>query len=492
MRGALATRHIGKVVRAYRRHPLHGRRPLSQEVVGRWLGLSQAQLSRLETGPPLKDLDRLAHYARTLRIPADLLWFRLLDDQPPSGAPATAKPDARTPDLPVSGVLLPVVVNGRSVLVPLDAETLAASGLADYVDDLGAAATAGAGHDEVNAVSGRSLLSGGIAAGMLPSFGLDGVRRVAAALGDARRCFDGSVVEYFAHQLEACKAEDGERGPRRTLPMVLAILSAIDEHSRDVRPDLRRQLLSVGADGAEFAGWLYRDIRQPTVAAYWHDRATEWAQEAGDLPLQGYVLLKKSQMAYDERDALRVLTLAQAAQHGPWNLPGRVRAEVTQQEALGMAMLGEPMSAVEHKLDHARQLLSNTASDNESTLGAYFTDTTLLLRNASSYSEAGRPARAAALFGEILAERNLSRRDRGYFQARRAIALALSGEPDEAATTGLDSLPIATATSSQRTVRVLGEVARTLRPWHSRPAVRTFREAIHTTTTPTGRPPTTP
>jgi hypothetical protein len=192
---------------------------------------------------------------------------------------------------------------------------------------------------------------------MLPVFGLDETRRVVAALEDARRCFDGSVVAYFARQLEACKAEDGRRGPRKTLPMVLAILSAIDEHRRDVRPDLRRQLLSVGADGAEFAGWLYRDIRQPAVAAYWHDRATEWAQEAGDLPLQGYVLLKKSQMAYDGRDTLRVFTLAQAARHGPWNLPGRVRAEVTQQEALGMAMLGEPISAIEHKLDHARQLL---------------------------------------------------------------------------------------------------------------------------------------
>jgi hypothetical protein len=42
----------------------------------------------------------------------------------------------------------------------------------------------------------------------------------------------------------------------------------------------------------------------------------EWAQEAGDTAMQGYVLLKKSQMAYDERDALRVSTLAEAARSG--------------------------------------------------------------------------------------------------------------------------------------------------------------------------------
>ncbi len=480
MRDVMATWHMGKVLRAYRHHPHHGIRALSQEVVGRWLGLSQAQLSRLETGPPLKDLGRLTHYARTLHIPADLLWFQLPDEPPAFHEGAMASDSPESSDTSTGGVLLPVVVNGRSVLVPLDAETLAASGLAEHVGVLASAGGPDTAWDIVSLVKRQSLLSGGIAAAALPAFGLEEVRRVAAALEDARRYFDGSVVEYFQRQLEASKAEDGQRGPRKTLPMVLAILSSIEEHGREVRPAVRRQLLSVGANGAEFAGWLYRDIRQPLVAAYWHDRATEWAQEAGDLPMQGYVLLKKSQMAYDERDALRVLTLAQAAKQGPWNLPGRVRAEVAQQEALGLAMLGEPMPGVEQRLDDARQLLAQVSWDDESTLGAYYTDTTLLLRNASSYSEAGRPARAAALFGEIIAKRDLSRRDQGYFQSRRAIALALSGEPDEAATVSLRSLPIATATSSQRTIRVLSEVVRTLRPWQSRPVVRTFRDAFQT------------
>ena len=88
MRAALATWHIGKVIRAYRHHPHHGRRPLPQEVVGSWLGLTQAQLSRLENGPTLKDLGRLAHYARTIGIPAPLLWFKLAD---------TPEKDAATP-----------------------------------------------------------------------------------------------------------------------------------------------------------------------------------------------------------------------------------------------------------------------------------------------------------------------------------------------------------------------------------------------------------
>jgi hypothetical protein len=76
MRDALASWHMGRVIAAYRTHPFHGR-PLSQEIVGAWAGISQVQLSRVEHGPAIKHLDRLVAWAETLRIPEDLLWFKL-------------------------------------------------------------------------------------------------------------------------------------------------------------------------------------------------------------------------------------------------------------------------------------------------------------------------------------------------------------------------------------------------------------------------------
>jgi tetratricopeptide (TPR) repeat protein len=74
-------RHIGHVVRSYRKHPFHGRRPIPQEVAARWLNISQAQLARIERGRPVTDLERLIQWAKTLRIPQELLWFSL----PPDG-----------------------------------------------------------------------------------------------------------------------------------------------------------------------------------------------------------------------------------------------------------------------------------------------------------------------------------------------------------------------------------------------------------------------
>jgi len=143
-------------------------------------------------------------------------------------------------------------------------------------------------------------------------------------------------------------------------------------------------------------------------------------------------------------------------------------------------MFGEPMDAVERKLDDARALLAALEPDDEQPglLGAYFNEGTLLLRSASCYTEAGDPARAAALFYEVITSGALSRRDEGFFRARRASALALSGEPDEAATVGLESVQVAKAMNSERTIRVLMEVVRALNSWSHRPAVCALREAL--------------
>lgn len=80
MREAFASRHMGRVIRAYRCHPFHGRRPLPQDVVAGWIGVTEAQHSRIENGPPVVHLDRLMHWTRVLRIPSSCLWFTLPED----------------------------------------------------------------------------------------------------------------------------------------------------------------------------------------------------------------------------------------------------------------------------------------------------------------------------------------------------------------------------------------------------------------------------
>lgn len=450
MAAALDSWHMGKVLMAYRTHPQHGR-TLSQEIVAGWLNLTQAQLSRIENGRAPEELSKLMHWADTLGVPSDVLWFKLPSERNPKPRPrpTSAQISRRRPQPPVrSGV-------GMTPLPNASEQTMAD-------------------------VQRRTLLSGGLAALSLPALGVDDLRHIAAALENARRYLDHEVVDYFEGQITACATDDGARGPRETLPVVLGIVGAIEHHAGMVKPGVRRRLVAVGARSAEFAGWLYRDSATPKLADYWRDRAVEWAQEADDLSMQGYILLKKSQAAWDTRDAGRMLTLAQAVQEGPWGLPSKVRAEAAQQEARGHAMLGAELAVVERKLDEARALLDDPRESNQepSDLSAHYDLSLLTMQTAICYAEAGKPLRAVEIYRQELTTRAFSRRDYGYFLSLMANTVAAAGEPDDAARLGIDALSVAANTDSRRTVKELHRLMGRLEPWSRRAAVRELHDAL--------------
>lgn len=84
LRDAFRARHFGQVLYAYR----YEHRPvLTQARVGRWLDLTQGQVSRLERSEPVRDLAKLEAWARVLRIPQAQLWFQL-GEQPPRAYPS--------------------------------------------------------------------------------------------------------------------------------------------------------------------------------------------------------------------------------------------------------------------------------------------------------------------------------------------------------------------------------------------------------------------
>lgn len=157
LQDALAARHMGQVIHAYRRNPWHGR-PLSQSVVAGWVGLNQTQLSRIETGAPPQDLAKLIQWARVLRIPTALLWFAVPGAPRPArktgqpGSPAAAAEPVRPVDDVNRRELLRLVsMTGALLAVPafdeqVDLERLEHAGATGRLD-LAAAAE----YDRLNA-----------------------------------------------------------------------------------------------------------------------------------------------------------------------------------------------------------------------------------------------------------------------------------------------------------------------------------------------------
>ena len=78
MAAALESGDLGRVLRAYRLHPFHGQ-PLSQCIVARWLHVSQATLSRIESGHRRLTVDEIAGFARALGHDVAVRWTPLHD-----------------------------------------------------------------------------------------------------------------------------------------------------------------------------------------------------------------------------------------------------------------------------------------------------------------------------------------------------------------------------------------------------------------------------
>ncbi|GAA2399596.1 hypothetical protein GCM10010404_66770 [Nonomuraea africana] len=324
----------------------------------------------------------------------------------------------------------------------------------------------------------RSLLMGGLASLTFPALGLDELRHISAMLLDAHRYTDRDIVHYFGRQLEFCADRDGRFGPRQTLPIVLGLLAAVERSGTEAKSNIRREVFGIGAQVAEFAGWLYRDMAMLEQASYWHDRAIEWAQVSGNLAMQGYVLLKKSQVAWDDRNAIRMITLAEAVQDGPWRIPVRVRAEAIQQEARAQAMLSGKADLIDRKIDLAREMLENAKHDSQRStakISPHYDDALFAAQVAICYTEAGRYQQARSLYDEWLSEDTFSRRDYGYFLSLKAGTCAALQEPDEASGLGIKALALARETGSVRTAREVSRLVGMLDRWRTRESVQELR-----------------
>ena len=97
VRQALAERHLGQVIRAYRCHPYHGRHPLPQTVVAGWMGVTTqrspagwrtARRWCIWTGLPM-----------AIRYPRSAyLWFTPIGRNHMTNVAATPEPPPPGPD----------------------------------------------------------------------------------------------------------------------------------------------------------------------------------------------------------------------------------------------------------------------------------------------------------------------------------------------------------------------------------------------------------
>ncbi|MET8356361.1 XRE family transcriptional regulator [Micromonospora sp. NPDC005171] len=434
VRLALAERHLGRVIRAYRCHPYHGRVPLPQTVVAGWLGITQAQLSRVENGPPLVHLDRLAHWAQLLRVPAESLWFRL-PGQPcwtdnnlvADGADRADGDDQVTEQ------------RGRSIAaVSVEDAPSQGGGATDRRRFNVLAALAGlaaGGHTYLLAEPAEVPRNIGIEHVQLASSLVDDLRRADAVAGADLLC----DVAIQAHTR-------------------LSAWAARASYSREVGDALQSALADLSIEAA----WLAIDADRRSEARPYLNEAITRARIADDPRVEVRALTHLSLLIRESQPG-ESLHCAEAALRvsGGWATP-RLTTLLHLRRAHAYAVLTDA-SGFSREMTKARHEFDRGSQEDDQGFVHFVNAQELNGIEGLSYLALNRPERAVQSLRSITANPSLGhRRNQVYYTVRLSEAAYQQGDVNEAARIALDVLPAVRQINSKRVTQHLAQVRRTL------------------------------
>ncbi|MGH3521093.1 MAG: helix-turn-helix domain-containing protein [Haloechinothrix sp.] len=387
----LQSRHFGRVMAAYR---LAHDPPISQRTLGGWLGMTQAQVSRLENARVAPaNLVKLQRWAAALNVPPALLWFA-----------AAHTREESTPSL-----------------------------IADIVDDVhrrdmlkltGAAAVAGSGI--LNDAPWRKL-----------SESLAG-----------RRAADASTVTMIEVRTSAFFRTE-ETQPARQL------ITSLKAHHRALRglidattnESLRRRLITAAGETEALAGWTLFDLQRPRDAVRLYRSALESAREAGDNPLAACVFGFWSYLHSAQGNALEAARMLDSASDYVKGSAAATHAWVTARRAEEQASAGDANGAL-RSLDSAVTVFDYANPMAERPWTCFFTPSRLGSLAVSTYGRMAHPDtdRAAAdLLASLTPTEN---KVKAIVLADLATTAARAGDIDRMQTLTDVSAPLAVRTES--------------------------------------------
>ncbi|WP_327042766.1 XRE family transcriptional regulator [Micromonospora ureilytica] len=430
LRQALVDRHLGRVIRAYRCHPYHGRVALPQTVVAGWLGITQAQLSRVENGPALVHLDRLAHWAQLIGIPASCLWFSLPGQTRQSVEKVETTHDST-----------------------------------DLKD---------AGPDE-----GRRALLAGIAA-VAAGAGLLG----GSELVQPRRIGTADIARLNA-VLELYRSVDRESGGGLLYREVARFAESVYRMLDWSHPaGLTSPLIAAVATARQLAGWTALDAGRHADAQRHFVAGERAALAAQDVPLVAmirYAQAKQLQHLRHNRDALATLQLTHA-QLGSHATPA-AKALLWGAEAASIAALGDHQTAV-RTLGKASDQFERINKEHEPGRMGFYDRGELLAQHGRVYRDmARRDARHAAKAvhwgrDSIAAFGAGNVRSTVLNEVGMCSALFLADEPEQAIEIGNRLLEKSQVMSSKRVIDRVINLRRDLARHRELPEVAAFDRVL--------------
>ena len=449
LRDALAAGHMGRVVHAYRHHRFHGHRPLAQELVARWLGITQAQLSRVETGPPTQDLDRLSRWARTLKIPAHLLWFRLPDH---SWHPAPQV--ERHADLAASDP------SSRRLLVAQWTPQSTAS-LLEHLD-----------------AEGQTQVQTPAVAVRMAHEWLVHPPPQLVEVRTGRRIGE-RLVRKTEHRVEQLRHMDDFIGGGDLHELVERELRGAIYLANEATytEALGRRLLAVVGDLYQLAGWVATDAGMASAAARYYTGGIHAAHAADDPALAANLISLLSYLYSNVGRRDDAVLLAHTAWEGAKHRASATTIALLQERiAWAHARAGEPRQT-QRALDEADRCYARRNPADDPGWVYWLNQQEMQIMAGRCYTELRQPRRAEPLLrGALDRYSDDLAREASLYASWLAESCVQAGEIDEAAAQASRSLLLSTRVNSSRARERRRLLWARLRPHRQAKAVRQFEE----------------
>jgi hypothetical protein len=350
-RAAFKSRLIGKVFKAYRHHPrwlqLLGK-ALSQETFGRWVGLSQGQVSKLESGKVEEhNFEVLQYYAVTLHLPQHMLWF----DLPGQSRLNPPSPPRTTDDLVVSARF-----GAQAADQPVDeADGEVWLNNVATIDILALAWMVGRLDQQMDRRGTLQLAAGLMAAPVLGA--ADPIERIAHALIRPTGLTEDMVENLEARSLGFHRLQ-GVLPSRHIFRGLLAHLDDITTLLQVCPNDnVRTRLAKTAGETAVIGAWIAWELGQTERAASLYHTTELAARESDDPALLACSAIYQSLILYEtgaHRSARQKLADARQALPPHGNLA--TRAWLMAREAEDTAAMGDP--AAKTLIEQASDLLN--------------------------------------------------------------------------------------------------------------------------------------
>lgn len=310
-----------------------------------------------------------------------------------------------------------------------------------------------------------ALDGGGELAAMVRLAHKDGIDSRLLYVAENPRRVDAVTVDTLADLLASQRRLEDSIGSAPLVTPVLAQLATVENLVRDAPDDaLKVRLIDVGAQWAQFAAWLCATTGDHRSGQRLYLQALEWATEAANPHMVATVLSMRGHLAWITGRIRAMIELSRSAQWQPAS-PG-VRALATQQEARGLALVGDAAGA-DATLDHAEELAAQAAEDRDrEPPWLYFYDPQFFAtQRGLAQQYLGRHEQAAEQLSTALARlpAEIRRSDWiGWYVLQLAAAHAAAGDHDEAVRVLDEARQIAANAGAARLRGEVDELARKL------------------------------